>query len=63
MKKLFQELPSWVFDLDEISANVFEVIAEDRHGHRVSAKGTDPDALLEQCRADVLRMVAEGLRK
>jgi hypothetical protein len=52
-----------VFDLDEVSANVYEVIAEDCHGHRVSATGIDPDALLEQCRTDVLRMVAEGLRK
>jgi hypothetical protein len=62
MKQQFPELPGWQFDLDEVSASVYEVIGEDRLGHRVSAKGPDPDALLEQCRKDALRMVADGRR-
>jgi hypothetical protein len=59
MRKQFPELPGWQFDLDEVSASVYEVIGEDRFGHRISAKGTDPDALLEQCRKEALRMVAD----
>ena len=62
MTEQFPELPGWQFQLDEVSANVYEVVAQDRQGHRVRAKGTNPDALLEQCRTDVLRMVAQGLK-
>ena len=54
MKKQFPELPGWQFDLDEVSAGVYEVIGQDRVGHRITAKGTDLDALLEQCRRDAL---------
>lgn len=59
MKNQFPELPGWQFNLDEVSASVYEVVGQDRAGHRVTAKGTDPDALLEQCRNDALRMVAD----
>jgi hypothetical protein len=63
MKNQYPESPGWVFHLEEVSASVYEVTAEDQYGHRILATGTDPDALLEQCRADVLRMIADGLKK
>ena len=52
MKKRYAELPAWEFELDEISAGVYEVIGRDKAGHRVSAKGVDLDSLVEQCRKD-----------
>ncbi|MCP5443153.1 MAG: hypothetical protein H6968_08985 [Chromatiaceae bacterium] len=52
MKKIYPELPKWEFELDEISANVYEVIGTDKSGHRVSSKGLDLEALIEQCKSD-----------
>lgn len=63
MKKLFPELPDWQFDMDEVSAGVYEVICEDKSGHRVSAKGTDLNALLEQCRKGATQIASEGKSK
>lgn len=50
MKETFSDLPGWIFDLDEVSANVYEVIGRDTYGHCVFAKGVDLDDLLEKCR-------------
>jgi hypothetical protein len=50
MKQTFPDLPGWTFEIDEVSANVYEVIATDSVGHRVQVKGTDPDVLLEDAR-------------
>lgn len=50
MKQTFQELPGWTFEIEEVSANVYEVTGKDSVGHRVQMKGTDPDALLEDAR-------------
>jgi hypothetical protein len=60
MKKRIAELPTWQFELDEVSAGVYEVIGTDTLGHRVSAKGTDPDSLFEQCRSDAARLTPES---
>ena len=56
MKKTFSELPAWSFDMDEVSAGVYEVVGSDNHGHRVSAKGTDLDAVLADCRTQALKI-------
>jgi len=32
MTKIFSDLPNWNFNLDEITANVFEAIAVDKEG-------------------------------
>jgi len=58
MKKTFSELPAWSFDMDEVSAGVYEVVGTDNSGHRVSAKGTDLDAALENCRQQALRIAS-----
>ncbi len=46
----YPELPSWIFDVKEMSAGVYEVIAIHERGPRVQVKGTDPDALLAEAR-------------
>jgi len=52
MKKTYPDLPEWVFELDEISANVYEVVGTDKLGHRVSSKGLDLDEIIELCKKD-----------
>jgi hypothetical protein len=56
MKKVFSDLPEWVFDLDEVSAGVYEVIGRDIYGHSVSAKGINLDGLIEQCKLEARRI-------
>lgn len=50
MRKQFPELPDWTFEIREVSAGVYEVIARDTRGRIIQEKGTDPDQLLEGCR-------------
>ena len=50
MKKTFDDLPDWSFEVDEVSTNVYEVTGTDTPGHRVQMKGTDPDELLWNAR-------------
>ena len=50
MKQTFPDVPGWSFEIEEVSANVYEVIGKDSGGHTVQMKGTDPDALLEDAR-------------
>lgn len=52
MKKIYPDLPAWEFELDEVSANVYEVVGTDKLGRRVSSKGVDLDELIEKCRKD-----------
>jgi hypothetical protein len=45
------EPAGWTFDIDEVSMGVYEVTGRDEHGRRrVQMTGTDPDALLADCR-------------
>ena len=60
MRKQFPDLPAWHFDMDEVSAGVYEVIGRDSAGHAVSAKGTDLDSLLEQCRREARKISMRG---
>jgi hypothetical protein len=56
MTTTFPELHDWVFEVDEVSAGVFRVSGVDQAGRSVEATGTDPDALLEECRRSAKRM-------
>lgn len=56
MKKQYPDLPTWEFELDEVSAGVYEMIGQDKVGNRVSAKGVDLDFLVEQCRKDARKL-------
>jgi hypothetical protein len=55
VKKTFSDLPEWIFEMDEISAGVYEVVGHDAAGHYTSAKGIDLDELIEKCRAEAGR--------
>jgi hypothetical protein len=46
----FNELPGWYFMVDEVSAGVYKAYGNDRSGRRVEVTGTDPNALLEECK-------------
>jgi hypothetical protein len=52
------ELPGWSFDVQEVSAGVYEVTGTDALGHRVQTKGTDCDALINECREAAAKMAA-----
>ena len=56
MKQQYPDLPAWLFDIDEVSAGVYEIIGRDNAGHNVSAKGTDVDSLLDQCKKEARRI-------
>jgi hypothetical protein len=47
----------WRLALEEISMGVYECRGGDRWGRRVSRKGTNPDALLQQCSRDISEIV------
>ena len=49
MRKVFSDLPSWEFDLDEVSAGVYEVIGRNKSGLCVQSKGIDLDVITEEC--------------
>jgi hypothetical protein len=51
-------LPGWTFEVEEISAGVYRVRGVDRAGRSVEQTGTDPDAVLEECRRWAARYVA-----
>jgi hypothetical protein len=51
MIETYSELPTWKFDVQEVSAGVYEVVGTDDRGRRVQFKGTDPDRLLDEARS------------
>lgn len=55
MTATFKELPGWNFEMDEVSAGVYEVVAYTDAGLKVTMKGTDPDALLLECKREIAR--------
>ena len=44
------ELPGWSIQVDEVSAGVYRVVGIDEAGRRFEATGTNPDALLDECK-------------
>ena len=56
--KTFPDLPAWSFEIEEVSHGVYEVVGSDQQGHRVHAKGTDVDTLLQECYASAQRIYA-----
>ncbi|MHB8414481.1 MAG: hypothetical protein ACYDB1_03720 [Acidiferrobacteraceae bacterium] len=48
MKKVFPDFLGWGFERDEVSAGIYEVMGTDAAGHRVSVKGIDLDAVIEE---------------
>jgi len=60
MKKVFQDLPNWSFDMDEVSAGIYEIIGRDSVGHCISAKGVDLNALIEECRCEAIKLAGQS---
>ena len=56
MKRTFDDVPGWTFEIDEVSVNVYEVIGTDSVGHKVQMKGLHPYALLEDARKSAKRI-------
>jgi hypothetical protein len=52
MMRTFPELSEWSFDINEMSAGVYQVVASDRRGHRISKTGIAPDVLIDECRRE-----------
>ena len=50
MKRTFQDLPGWTFEIREVSAGVFVVTGRDAPGRNIERIGSDVDAMLESCR-------------
>jgi hypothetical protein len=48
----------WSFVANEVSAGVYEAIADDGPGHRIRFVGTDPDELLKRVRREAAELTA-----
>jgi hypothetical protein len=55
----YSDFPEWSFDVNEVSAGVYEATATDSQGRRVQSKGTDVDLLIEEVKEGVQRIRAE----
>ena len=53
MKVNVDKLPEWLFDIEEISANVYRVWALGPEGQSLEVQGLDPDSLINQCVNDI----------
>lgn len=62
-KQTFPELPGWLFKVEEISAGVYRVNGVDELGRSVDVMGTDPEALLQDCKLYAIKVSIKGLRK
>jgi hypothetical protein len=60
MKLSFPEIPGRLFEIDEVSAGVYRVFVEDAHGRSVSKTGTDPEALISECKQEVFELIGRG---
>ena len=49
---------NWHFEVVESSAGVYRATGRDALGHRVDVSGTNPDALIAECRAMALRLAS-----
>lgn len=63
MKKVFDHLPNWIFDLSEVSAGAYQVVATHVTGCSIVAKGEELDKLIEHTTADAQRMELDVVRK
>ena len=56
MKRTFLDLPGWSFDIDEVSAGVYQVIATDEEGRRITKIGIEPEMLIAECRSEAVNI-------
>jgi hypothetical protein len=62
MEKVFRDLPDWIFEMEEVSAGVYEVVGKDSTGRVVSTKGMELDLLIERCRTEARKASARRKR-
>jgi hypothetical protein len=62
MRKQFPDLPGWTFEMEEVSASVYEVVGRDQSGHCVTSKGVDPDKALDECKKEARRTFLKGAK-
>ena len=55
----FLGTPGWQYEVEEVSANVYQVTARNVAGPKIEAIGTDVEQLLEECRENARRMSAD----
>jgi hypothetical protein len=55
--RTYPDLRNWVFEIDEVSAGVYEVVARDNAGQEVSDKGIDVAAIIETCKEQAKEFV------
>jgi hypothetical protein len=42
----------WTYQVREVSAGVYEAVADDHQGDAIRHRGVDPDDLLDRCKRD-----------
>lgn len=52
-------IEGWHFRIEEISQGYFRVSGTDVWGRSVSRDGIDPEMLLLECKADIIKMLCE----
>ncbi|MBN2713729.1 MAG: hypothetical protein JXR97_15025 [Planctomycetes bacterium] len=57
---IFNELLDWCFDIDEVSAGVYQVVAKDSKGHLIEMTGVNPDKLLNDCKEKAIAVQDSG---
>lgn len=58
----FEELPSWDFNVQETSANVYKVTGVDLRGRTVERQGVDLEIILEDVKRDALEINGQDER-
>ncbi|MFO7962461.1 MAG: hypothetical protein R6U50_00925 [Desulfobacterales bacterium] len=55
-----KKLKDWVFEIDEISANVYRIRGVDKKGRSIERTGSDLETLLKKCEADAKNLDRMG---
>ena len=58
MLRTYPDLPDWVYEIDEVSAGVYEVVAKDKSGHEISRSGIDVAAIIEDCKRQAAALLS-----
>ena len=58
MRMEYPQLPGWIFEIDEVSAGVYQVNARDEQGRTIQLTDTEPnyEELLARARASAQEM-------
>ena len=63
MRETAQELPDWIFEIQEVSAGCYLVSGMHKLGSRIEISGIDPDKLLSRAKNDARQMEGEIRKK